>query len=72
MQLVAKDLKQSLELHQIDEKMVFLNGDLQEKFTWNNPKILSWKERTYGRPPEEIHLSIKSSLQTVVFKVLVQ
>ena len=34
-----------LELHQIDIKMVFLNGDLYEKFTWHNPKVLSWKKK---------------------------
>jgi hypothetical protein len=31
--------------HQIDEKMTFLNGDLQEKFAWHNPQVLSCKEK---------------------------
>jgi hypothetical protein len=34
-----------LELHQIDVKTTFLNGNLDEKFTWNNPKVLLWKEK---------------------------
>jgi hypothetical protein len=29
----------------MDVKMTFLNGDLYKKFTWHNPKILSWKEK---------------------------
>jgi hypothetical protein len=32
-------------------------------FTWHNPKVLSWKEGTYGMPPEEIHLWIKTSFK---------
>ena len=34
-----------LELHQMDVKAVFHNGDLEEMFTWHNRKVLSWKEK---------------------------
>jgi len=27
-----------MEIHQMDVKIAFLNGDLQEEITWNNPK----------------------------------
>ena len=60
-----------LELHQMDVKMAFLNGDSYENDYMAQPKkVLSWKKRIYGMPPVEIHLWVKSkSLQTVVFEV---
>ena len=49
-----------LELHQMDVKTAFLNGDLYEKrLHGTTQKVLSWK-RTYGMPPIEIHLWVKS------------
>ena len=38
-------------------------------FTWHNPKVLSWKKRTYEMPSVEIHLWVKTSLYTVIFEV---
>ena len=50
-----------LELHKMDVKTVFLNGDLYENDYMAQPKkVLSWKKRTYGIPHVEIHLWVKS------------
>ena len=50
-----------LELHQMDVKMAFLNGDLYEKRLHDTTQnVLSWMKRTYGMPPLKIHLWIKS------------
>ena len=35
-------------------------GTWRKMFTWHNRKVLSWKKRTYGMPPVEIHLWVKS------------
>ena len=58
-----------LELHQIDR---WEDGIPQWEFArnpWHNPTVLSWKKRTYGMLPEEIHLWIKITLKIVVFEV---
>ena len=58
-----------LEIHQMDVKTIFLNGDLYGIDHMTQPKVLSWKKRTYGMPPVEIHLWVKTSHKTVVFEV---
>jgi hypothetical protein len=51
-----------LELHQIDVKTAFLNGDLLENTYMAQPKCFAMKEkRIYGMPHEEIYLWIKTS-----------
>ena len=51
-----------LELHQMDVKTAYLNGDLYEKrLHGTTQNVLSRKKRTYGIPPVEIHLWVKSN-----------
>ena len=49
-----------LELHQMDVKTTFLNGDLEKNVYMAQPKSFV---------VEEIHLQIKTSIKIVVFKV---
>ena len=59
-----------LELHQMDVKTVFLNGDLEENIYIAQLKCFFVEgKRMYGMPPKEIHLRIKTSIKTVIFKV---
>jgi hypothetical protein len=52
-----------LELHQIDVKTTFLNGDLLENVYMAQPKSFTVKgKKTYEIPSEKIHLWIKASL----------
>ena len=50
-----------LELHQMDVKTTFLNGDLEEN-VYMKQGFFHGGEGTYGMPPKEIHLWVKASL----------
>jgi hypothetical protein len=59
-----------LELHQMNVKTTFLNGDLEENIYMAQPKGFAVEgKRTNGMPPKEIHLWVKTSFKTVVFEV---
>ena len=51
----------------MDVKITFLNGDLYEDVYMAQP--CRGRKRTYGMPPEEIHLWIKADILTVISKV---
>ena len=59
-----------LELHQMDVKTTFLNGDLEKNIYMAQPKgfVIEGK-RMNGMPPKEIHLWIKTSFKTMVLEV---
>ena len=58
-----------LELHQMDVKAAFLNGDLEKNLHGTTKRFCCGRKRTYGKPPEQIHLWIKISIKTMIFKV---
>ena len=59
-----------LGLHKMDVETAFLNEDLYEKFTWHNPKILSWKKKEcMGCRLQKSIYGLKVSLYTVAFEV---
>ena len=44
--LIAIIALHNLEIHQMDVKIAFLNGDLMRKFIWTNPKgLFLWDKR---------------------------
>ena len=43
--IMALVVHYDLELHQMDIKMAFLNGDLDESVYMHNQRVLSWKEK---------------------------
>jgi hypothetical protein len=52
-----------LELHQMDVKTAFLNGDLLKNVYVAQPKGFAVKEKEHMRvPSEKIHLWIKTSI----------
>ena len=59
-----------LELHQMDVKTTFLNGDLKENVYMAQPKrFYCGRKRTHRMPLEEIHLRIKTNFKIVLFEV---
>ena len=52
-----------LELHQMDVKTAFLNGDLYEKRLHGTTQMFCHgRKRMYGMPPVEIYLWVKTNL----------
>ena len=59
-----------LELHQMDVKTTFLNGDLEKNVYMAQSKgFVMEGKRTNGMPPKEIHLWIKTSFKTTILEV---
>jgi hypothetical protein len=59
-----------MQLHQMDVKTAFLNGDLYENVYMAQPKgfVVEGKKK-HRVPPEKVDLWIEASLKAVVFEI---
>ena len=58
-----------LELHQMDVKTVFLNGDIDETIYMVHPENYVWTPKKYGLQIKEIYLWTQASFPSMVLQV---
>nr|KYP47763.1 hypothetical protein KK1_030595 [Cajanus cajan] len=58
-----------LELHQMDVKIVFLNGDIEETIYMMQPENFVSGDSVYGVQTKEIHLWSQTSFPSMVSQV---